>query len=54
MLEQVLDVMSPFVDFRMNRSTKDTYFSFGLQGVAESDLNTVKESIAKTIEEVVQ
>ncbi|XP_077347236.1 presequence protease, mitochondrial [Lithobates pipiens] len=41
-------------DIGMNRSTKDTYFSFGLQGVAESDVNTVKESIAKTIEEVVQ
>ncbi|KAM5156938.1 presequence protease, mitochondrial isoform 1-T2 [Mantella aurantiaca] len=34
--------------------TRDTYFSIGLQGIAEEDVNTVKEIITKTIGEVAQ
>nr|DBA25108.1 TPA: hypothetical protein GDO54_012678 [Pyxicephalus adspersus] len=41
-------------DSGFTNCTRDTYFSIGLQGIAKEDVNTVKEIISKTIEEVVQ
>ncbi|KAM9307679.1 presequence protease, mitochondrial [Gastrophryne carolinensis] len=43
---------SPDVGF--TNSTRDTYFSVGLQGVAKEDADTVKEIIVKTIGKVVE
>ncbi|KAJ7396182.1 pitrilysin metallopeptidase 1 [Pitangus sulphuratus] len=42
---------SPDVGF--NGSTRETYFSVGLQGIAERDIDTVKEIIARTVDEVI-
>ncbi|CAI9569528.1 unnamed protein product [Staurois parvus] len=44
--------LSPGTGF--SAGTKDTFFSFGVQGVAEDNVKHVKEIIIKTIEEVVQ
>ncbi|KAM9308203.1 uncharacterized protein PAF06_012368 [Gastrophryne carolinensis] len=41
-------------DTGLTRSTKDTYFSIGLQGVAKEDVDKVKETITKTFGEVVE
>ncbi|XP_068091898.1 presequence protease, mitochondrial isoform X2 [Hyperolius riggenbachi] len=41
-------------DSGFNNSTRDTYFSIGLQGIAKEDVNAVKEIIAKTIGEVIE
>uniref|UniRef100_A0A8C4P4Q2 Presequence protease, mitochondrial n=1 Tax=Dromaius novaehollandiae TaxID=8790 RepID=A0A8C4P4Q2_DRONO len=42
---------SPDVGF--NGSTRDAYFSVGLQGIAERDVDTVKQIIARTVDEVI-
>ncbi|XP_065483596.1 presequence protease, mitochondrial [Caloenas nicobarica] len=42
---------SPDVGF--NGSTREAYFSVGLQGIAERDIDTVKQIIARTIDEVI-
>lgn len=38
---------------RFNGSTREAYFSVGLQGIAERDIDTVKQIIARTIDEVI-
>ncbi|KAH0627570.1 hypothetical protein JD844_003451 [Phrynosoma platyrhinos] len=43
---------SPDVGF--NGSTREAYFSVGLQGISEENIDTVKEIIAKTIDEVIE
>ncbi|XP_003221996.2 presequence protease, mitochondrial [Anolis carolinensis] len=43
---------SPDVGF--NGSTREAYFSVGLQGVSEEDIDTVKEIIARTVDEVIE
>ncbi|XP_063159491.1 presequence protease, mitochondrial isoform X1 [Candoia aspera] len=43
---------SPDVGF--NCSTREAYFSVGLQGISEEDIDTVKQIIAKTIDEVIE
>uniref|UniRef100_A0ABM5GN09 Pitrilysin metalloproteinase 1 n=1 Tax=Pogona vitticeps TaxID=103695 RepID=A0ABM5GN09_9SAUR len=43
---------SPDVGF--NNSTRETYFSVGLQGISEEDVGTVKEIIARTVDEVIE
>ncbi|XP_060638521.2 presequence protease, mitochondrial [Anolis sagrei] len=43
---------SPDVGF--NASTREAYFSVGLQGVSEEDIDTVKEIIARTVDEVIE
>ncbi|XP_060104091.1 presequence protease, mitochondrial [Heteronotia binoei] len=43
---------SPDVGF--NGSTREAYFSVGLQGIAEENINTVKQIIARTIDEVIE
>ncbi|XP_054847868.1 presequence protease, mitochondrial isoform X2 [Eublepharis macularius] len=43
---------SPDVGF--NGSTREAYFSVGLQGIAEENINTVKRIIARTIDEVIE
>ncbi|OXB76809.1 UNVERIFIED_CONTAM: hypothetical protein H355_008198 [Colinus virginianus] len=42
---------SPDVGF--NGSTREAYFSVGLQGIAEKDIETVKQIIARTVDEVI-
>uniref|UniRef100_A0A663M393 Presequence protease, mitochondrial n=1 Tax=Athene cunicularia TaxID=194338 RepID=A0A663M393_ATHCN len=42
---------SPDVGF--NGSTREAYFSVGLQGIAERDIDTVKQIIARTVDEVI-
>uniref|UniRef100_A0A8B9F2F3 Presequence protease, mitochondrial n=1 Tax=Amazona collaria TaxID=241587 RepID=A0A8B9F2F3_9PSIT len=42
---------SPDVGF--NGSTREAYFSVGLQGIAERDVDTVKQIIARTVDEVI-
>uniref|UniRef100_A0A8B9SY55 Pitrilysin metalloproteinase 1 n=1 Tax=Anas platyrhynchos TaxID=8839 RepID=A0A8B9SY55_ANAPL len=42
---------SPDVGF--NSSTREAYFSVGLQGIAETDIDTVKQIIAETVDEVI-
>ncbi|KAM8967302.1 presequence protease, mitochondrial [Pelodytes ibericus] len=37
-----------------NEYTRDTYFSIGLQGIAADDIETVKDIIGKTINEVIE
>nr|XP_033788785.1 presequence protease, mitochondrial-like [Geotrypetes seraphini] len=37
-----------------NGGTKDTYFNVGLQGIAHKDIETVKQIIIKTIDEVIE
>ncbi|KAL8205112.1 UNVERIFIED_CONTAM: Presequence protease, mitochondrial, partial [Gekko kuhli] len=43
---------SPDVGF--NGSTREAYFSVGLQGIAEENIDTVKQIIARTIDEVIK
>ncbi|XP_074841113.1 presequence protease, mitochondrial isoform X2 [Carettochelys insculpta] len=43
---------SPDVGF--NGCTRRAYFSVGLQGIAERDIETVKQIIAKTVDEVIE
>uniref|UniRef100_A0A8D0GC63 Presequence protease, mitochondrial n=1 Tax=Sphenodon punctatus TaxID=8508 RepID=A0A8D0GC63_SPHPU len=43
---------SPDVGF--NGCTRETYFSVGLQGIAEGEIDTVKQIIAKTIDKVIE
>nr|XP_056713996.1 presequence protease, mitochondrial [Euleptes europaea] len=43
---------SPDVGF--NGSTREAYFSVGLQGIAEGNISTVKQIIARTIDEVIE
>ncbi|XP_019363723.1 PREDICTED: presequence protease, mitochondrial [Gavialis gangeticus] len=43
---------SPDVGF--NGYTKEAYFSVGLQGIAERDIETVKQIIGRTIDEVIE
>ncbi|KAJ7408688.1 pitrilysin metallopeptidase 1 [Willisornis vidua] len=40
-------------DAGFNGSTREAYFSVGLQGIAERDIDTVKQIIARTIDEVI-
>ncbi|XP_030054786.1 presequence protease, mitochondrial [Microcaecilia unicolor] len=37
-----------------NNDTKEAYFSVGLQGIANKDIETVKQIIVKTIDEVIE
>lgn len=39
---------------RFNGSTRETYFSVGLQGIAEGDIDTVKQIIDRTVDEVIE
>uniref|UniRef100_A0ACB8FWI0 Presequence protease, mitochondrial n=1 Tax=Sphaerodactylus townsendi TaxID=933632 RepID=A0ACB8FWI0_9SAUR len=39
---------------RFNGSTREAYFSVGLQGIAAENINTVKQIIARTIDEVIK
>ncbi|XP_053552597.1 presequence protease, mitochondrial, partial [Bombina bombina] len=41
-------------DTGFNNYTKETYFSIGLQGMAKEDIETVKDIISKTIDEVAE
>ncbi|XP_053323284.1 presequence protease, mitochondrial [Spea bombifrons] len=41
-------------DTGFNSSTRDTYFSIGLQGISQDDVETVKNIIYKTIDEVIE
>ncbi|XP_053120937.1 presequence protease, mitochondrial isoform X2 [Hemicordylus capensis] len=41
-------------DTGFNGSTKEAYFSVGLQGIAEEKIETVKQIIARTIDEVIE
>ncbi|KAJ6615443.1 hypothetical protein lerEdw1_015126, partial [Lerista edwardsae] len=43
---------SPDVGF--NGSTREAFFSVGLQGIAEENINTVKQIIARTIDKVTE
>ncbi|XP_050793328.1 presequence protease, mitochondrial-like [Gopherus flavomarginatus] len=43
---------SPDVGF--NGCTREAYFSVGLQGIAEKDIETVKQIISRTIDEVIE
>ncbi|EMP41137.1 Presequence protease [Chelonia mydas] len=43
---------SPDVGF--NGCTKEAYFSVGLQGIAEKDIETIKQITARTIDEVIE
>lgn len=38
---------------RFNGSTREAYFSVGLQGIAERDIVTVKQIIDRTVDEVI-
>lgn len=38
---------------RFNGSTREAYFSVGLQGIAERDIETVKQIIARTVDEII-
>lgn len=38
---------------RFNGSTREAYFSVGLQGIAERDIGTVKQIIDRTVDEVI-
>ncbi|XP_042331246.1 presequence protease, mitochondrial isoform X2 [Sceloporus undulatus] len=41
-------------DIGFNGSTREAYFSVGLQGISEENIDTVKEIIARTIDEVIE
>lgn len=44
----------PAVSARYNGCTREAYFSVGLQGIAEKDVQTVRDIIDRTIGEVIE
>lgn len=40
--------------YRYNGNTREAYFSVGLQGIAEKDVQTVRDLVDRTIDEVVE
>lgn len=51
-----LDSSASFLFFssRYNGYTREAYFSVGLQGIAEKDIETVRSLVDRTIDEVVE
>uniref|UniRef100_A0A8C5SVS6 Presequence protease, mitochondrial n=1 Tax=Laticauda laticaudata TaxID=8630 RepID=A0A8C5SVS6_LATLA len=41
-------------DVGINSSTREAYFTVGLQGISEESIDTIKQIIAKTIDEVIE
>ncbi|XP_032092968.1 presequence protease, mitochondrial [Thamnophis elegans] len=41
-------------DVGINSSTREAYFTVGLQGISEESIHTIKQIIAKTIDEVIE
>jgi hypothetical protein len=43
-----------FLYSRYNGYTREAYFSVGLQGIAEKDIQTVRDLVDRTIDEVIE
>lgn len=53
-VSSLLVCISLSVCLRFNGSTREAFFSVGLQGIAEENIDTVKQIIARTIDKVIE